>query len=104
MPWFLSNQYDLQLQTVGLEDAPLPPEVEVALYRVVQEALNNVAKHAVAKNVYVVLERRAGQVAVIIEDDGKGVDSDRVIDDGRGVGLIGIRERAGLRPAHLAWR
>ena len=83
-----------ELQTVGLEDAPLPPAVEVVLYRVIQEALNNVTKHAVAKNVYVVLERRAGQVAVIIEDDGKGVDSDRVIDDGRGVGLIGIRERA----------
>ena len=56
-----------------LPDARLPSEVETVLYRVVQEALTNVVKHARAQNVSVLLHARPGKVAVVIEDDGRGI-------------------------------
>ncbi len=77
----------------------LDPEVETNLYRIAQEALNNIYKHAKAKNVSLVLERRKDEVVMIVEDDGigfvPGAKRD-VSDPGRGLGLIGIRERAAL--------
>ena len=77
-----------------LPDARLPSEVETVLYRVVQEALTNVVKHARAQNVSVLLHARPGKVAVVIEDDGRGIAKG----DGRGdgIGLLGMRERVAL--------
>ncbi|MBC7910472.1 MAG: sensor histidine kinase, partial [Pyrinomonadaceae bacterium] len=87
----------VQLHASGMDKNRLTPEVETALYRIAQEALNNVAKHAAAKNVAVVLERRTDQVSLIIEDDGVGFDLQQVLGvDAEGVGLIGMRERAAL--------
>ncbi len=87
----------VQLHTSGMDKNRLTPEIETALYRIAQEALNNVAKHAEAKNVAVVLERRADQVSLIIEDDGVGFDLQQVLGaDDKGLGLIGMRERAAL--------
>jgi PAS domain S-box-containing protein len=83
-----------RLHTVGIERHRLPADIEVALYRVLQEALNNIVKHAGAKNVNVFLERRADDVSLIVEDDGKGFDADEVLSNGRGAGLFGMRERA----------
>ncbi len=75
----------------------LTPEIETVLYRIAQEALNNVAKHAEAKSVAVVLERRATQVSLIIEDDGVGFDLQQVLGaNDKGLGLVGLRERAAL--------
>lgn len=77
----------------------LAPEVEINLYRIAQEALNNIAKHARAKQVNVLLERRDHSLALIIEDDGHGFDTDEVSarrQTGRGLGLIGMSERAAL--------
>jgi signal transduction histidine kinase len=72
----------------------LSPELETVLYRVVQEALTNVVKHAAATTVSVVLTRRDGGVSVIVEDDGGGFAEDDV---GAGsLGLVGMRERLGL--------
>jgi signal transduction histidine kinase len=73
----------------------LAPDVESHLYRIVQEALNNVAKHAKAKHASVLLERRGEEVRLIIEDDGRGFDVDAVRSkrDG-GMGLAGMQERA----------
>lgn len=75
----------------------LGAEVESQLYRIVQEALNNVAKHAAATQVSVLLERREHEVVTIVEDDGKGFDfeSARRKKD-RGMGLISMEERAAL--------
>jgi signal transduction histidine kinase len=70
----------------------LSPEVETALYRIVQEALTNVAKHAEATHVSVVLTRRDGTMSALVEDDGRGIVAGR---DG-GLGLHGMRERVGL--------
>ncbi|HYZ20193.1 MAG TPA: GAF domain-containing sensor histidine kinase [Gaiellaceae bacterium] len=71
----------------------LPPEVETALYRITQEALTNVVKHARARRVSIVLTRRNGAVTAVIEDDGRGFEETR---DGEGLGLLGMRERLEL--------
>jgi signal transduction histidine kinase len=75
----------------ALGDRRLPSEVETTLYRVVQESLTNIVKHANAHNVSVSLARRGSTVAAVIEDDGAGFDERAVRDDG--VGLLGMRER-----------
>ena len=61
----------------------LPPQVETTLYRVVQEALTNVAKHAAAGRVSLILNRHADDVLVIVEDDGRGFDAERATDPSR---------------------
>jgi PAS domain S-box-containing protein len=76
----------------------LPPDLETNLYRIVQEALNNILKHANALNVSVLLEKQGERVVLIIEDDGIGFvpDVDRPKASGEGLGLIGMRERTAL--------
>jgi len=87
----------VELHASGMDKDRLTPEIETALYRIAQEALNNIAKHAQAAHVAIVLERRADQVSLIIEDDGVGFDLQQVFGaDDKGVGLIGMRERAAL--------
>jgi signal transduction histidine kinase len=83
--------------TVHLEarfDARLPGEVETALYRIVQEALTNIVKHARARQVSILLTRKDSAVAVVIEDDGRGFTPGDV--DDAGLGLLGMRERLTL--------
>ena len=84
----------------NLDATRLPPEVETALYRIVQEALTNVAKHAGASRVSVVVTRREGSVTAIVEDDGQGFGAT----GGRaeGLGLVGMKERVGLLDGRLA--
>jgi signal transduction histidine kinase len=72
----------------------LPGEIETALYRIVQESLTNVVKHARAGNVSIVLTRKPVSVSVVVEDDGVGFEPGR--ETGDGIGLIGMRERVGL--------
>ncbi|HEV2116903.1 MAG TPA: GAF domain-containing sensor histidine kinase [Terriglobales bacterium] len=68
------------------------PEAETAVYRVVQEALHNVAKHAQAKNVTVQVARESGVIKVLVEDDGIGF-LQKGVSRGRSFGLAGMRER-----------
>lgn len=76
-------------------DIRLAPEIEAAAYRIVQEALNNAARHANAATCQVHLERVDDRLRIAIEDDGVGFDPDEVRSRARkGLGLIGIRERA----------
>jgi len=79
----------------GATEERLPPVVETTLYRIVQEALNNAARHARATRVTVTLQREDGQVRCSIRDDGIGLPrgTDGTPQAGRGLGLIGIRER-----------
>lgn len=84
------------LHTSGLLDDRLPADTETALYRIAQEALTNVAKHAKAANVEVILERRTDSVLLIVEDDGVGFDPATTGSTGQGFGLLGMHERAGL--------
>ncbi|HEV2851179.1 MAG TPA: GAF domain-containing sensor histidine kinase [Thermoanaerobaculia bacterium] len=77
----------------GLKDERLPAAVETALYRVVQEAVTNVVRHAAATRIDVLVERRDGRVVVMVEDDGKGF-APATAGGADRLGLIGMRERA----------
>jgi signal transduction histidine kinase len=72
----------------------LPREVETAIYRIVQESLTNVVKHARAERVSVLVTRADGRIKAVIEDDGTGFDPSEI--DGGGIGLVGMRERIEL--------
>ena len=99
--WSERSGIAAELHTSGLLDDRLASEVETALYRIAQEALNNVAKHSRARRVEVILERRPDCVLLILEDDGVGFAG---ADDGgahQGYGLVGMRERAALVGATL---
>ena len=78
----------------ALPEKRLPPEIETALYRIVQESLTNVVKHARASHVSISLGRKRGAVTVVVEDDGVGFDPGRAREEG--LGLIGMRERVAL--------
>jgi signal transduction histidine kinase len=88
---------DVQLEP-QLGEERLPPAVETTLYRIVQEALTNIAKHAGARHVSVLLVRRGSLVAAIVEDDGNGFDPG---DPVAGIGLAGMRERVALVEGRL---
>jgi len=80
--------------TSGIDEPRMPKPVETSLYRIVQEATNNVAKHASAKNVSISVERRAGSVLGIIEDDGTGFDFEALQRrDTTRIGIAGMQER-----------
>jgi signal transduction histidine kinase len=84
----------------NLDETRLPPEVETALYRIAQEALTNVAKHAGAEHVSLVVTRRDGSVTVVVEDDGRGFGA--AGGESGGLGLVGMKERVGLLGGRLA--
>ena len=90
-----------ELHTSGLLDERLPRDVETTLYRIAQEALTNVAKHAKAKTVEVILERRADHVLLVVEDDGIGFETVPTEAPNQGFGLLGMHERAALVGATL---
>ena len=77
-----------------LGEGRLPSETETVLYRVVQEALTNIVKHAQAEHVSLVLQSKPGRVSAVIEDDGRGFSTEEERDGG--LGLVGMRERVAL--------
>ncbi|TAK20678.1 MAG: HAMP domain-containing protein [Chloroflexota bacterium] len=97
--WNLQTDF----QTVGVAGFRLISAAETAVYRTVQAALTNVAQHAGAQNVSVLLQRRDERLVVLVEDDGKGfdVDSVRAAPLEKRLGLAGMQERAALIGATL---
>ena len=85
-----------EFHTTGMDAERPAPEIETNLYRIAQEALNNTYKHARASRVDVLLERRNDHVVLIVEDDGVGFDPNDKEGADKGLGLLGMRERAGL--------
>jgi signal transduction histidine kinase len=83
----------VDFQVVGDEARRLPAEIETATYRIVQEALTNVIRHARARNASVVLNLAGDTVSAVVEDDGIGFDPARVDEAS---GILGMRERATL--------
>jgi len=83
----------------GVPAGMLSPEHETAIYRIVQEALTNIVKHAGAKRVSIVVAASGGSVRAVIEDDGSGFRVGSVREDA--LGLAGMRERAGLLGGRL---
>jgi len=89
---------------VEIEPVSLPAHVEAALYRIAQEALQNVVKHADASSVLVHLGGAGDGVRLVVSDDGRGFDPDATAagaEDRHSYGLVGMRERAELIGASL---
>ena len=95
-----SGRFDLYVDFVGnLRGRRLSAPVEITLYRVLQEAMTNIARHAHAQRISVVLEAGAGEVRLIVEDDGVGftqTKAEKPAAPAEGFGLLGIRERLAL--------
>jgi PAS domain S-box-containing protein len=94
--WSEHSDVEAHFDFVGdNEQTRLSPLVETNLYRITQEALNNVAKHSSATRVSILMHRQGNQIFIIIEDDGMGFDVSAPPDsaDGHGNGLKGMRER-----------
>ncbi len=101
--WYAETHLQPLGMRVSLEERGtprrLPSKTETALFRVVQEAINNIAKHSGARNVQLSFECYDGLVQIVVADDGIGFDvSDaaRSTDRQRGLGLVGMQERVGL--------
>ena len=88
--------------TVNENVGRLEPEVEIAVYRIVQEALHNVAKHAHAKSVSVNVTRELGSLRLVVEDDGVGVAEKSSNSRGHSFGLAGIKERVNSMRGEMA--
>lgn len=88
------QKVNVDLVILGLQQR-LPPAVEIALYRIVQECLTNIARHAQAATASIFIERRPQNVRLIIEDDGVGFDVAAAFQRDR-LGLYGMKERAQL--------
>ena len=97
--WSTRCRIDVDLEAGQYDPLGISSEIETTLYRIIQEALNNVAKHSGATRVALVLRRTADHVHAIIEDDGRGFDprvaSPSANGSGR-LGLLGIQERLGV--------
>jgi len=91
----VSARSGLHITVEGEEESRLPPAIEIALYRITQEALANVFKHARAKHVHIQIRRANQSIESSIRDDGIGFDAAAVQarKGDRGLGLLGIRER-----------
>lgn len=89
--------------TIGVDGLRLLPSTETVVYRIIQAALTNVAHHAGAEHVSVLFERRDGALVVVVEDDGRGFDLERVraAPLEQRLGLAGMEERAALVAATL---
>ncbi len=92
----LSSQgVNVSTEFEGMEQR-LPAEIELALFRITQEAISNIVRHSEAKNATIHLECNANKCVLHVEDDGKGFDVSKIksIDErGRGAGLFGMKER-----------
>ncbi|MCB0207802.1 MAG: GAF domain-containing protein [Anaerolineae bacterium] len=84
----------LHFETVGLDDRRLPTHVEINIYRIIQEALANIARHAQATHASVLIERRGASIITIAEDNGSGFNPDDAARTGSRLGLLSMRERA----------
>lgn len=94
---------EVEFTSTGLKER-LPAEMEIALYRIIQESLTNTARHANARNVRITLKETRDAVFATIADDGSGFDIKSLLkapDQERGLGLVGMRERALLLDGSL---
>jgi PAS domain S-box-containing protein len=97
--WSERTQIAADFHSNGLIKERLPPQVETTVYRIVQEALTNVLKHAQARNVSIIVEHRGNRVMAIIEDNGCGFDAEAMMNkpmSERRLGLLGMKERVSL--------
>ncbi|HEY2846209.1 MAG TPA: sensor histidine kinase, partial [Pyrinomonadaceae bacterium] len=96
-----STQYGIEAEFESslLGDLEMSRQVETNLYRITQEALNNVLRHADAKHVSVLIQQQRSHLVLIVEDDGRGFEQKN--GENHGLGLTGMRERAALLRGEL---
>jgi signal transduction histidine kinase len=97
--WSAQHGIEVDFEAGQYQPARISSEIETILYRIIQEALNNVAKHSGATRVALVLRRTVDHVEAIIEDNGQGFDPNMASQSGNGssrLGLLGIQERLEL--------
>jgi signal transduction histidine kinase len=94
--WSEHYGIEAEFHTSGLTGIRLRGDAETNLYRIAQEALNNVFKHSEATRIDLILERRDSNIMLVIEDNGKGFDPNEEMKHNKGLGLISMRERAAL--------
>jgi PAS domain S-box-containing protein len=90
-----AHGFVVDLHSTGPREPRLPEGVEIALYRMAQEALTNASKHASPKSVSILVHRTPSEVRLVVEDDGKGFDASETLSETQ-LGLVGMRERAHL--------
>jgi PAS domain S-box-containing protein len=86
-------------QKVTIEERDVPDSLKIVIYRVIQEAMNNCAKHSEANRIYLCLQKNGGNMELLLEDDGQGFDLRNALDTEstrRGFGLTSMRERTEL--------
>ena len=79
--------------SISVEDPEITPDRAIAVFRILQESLTNVARHADATRVSVDLSRTASRLVLRVSDDGRGIDDAELREEG-GLGILGMRERA----------
>ena len=99
--WASSSSVITALRCDDFDAGWLAPDVEAHVFRILQEALTNVAKHARAHHVTVVLERLSQGAHLLVEDDGHGFDVEQARTARAGLGLVGMRERVELLGGRL---
>lgn len=91
-----------KFEVIGLEDNQrLPLAAETNIYRIVQEALTNIVRHAEATHVDIVLKRSDDQLQIIVEDNGVGFNAEAIMKIGR-LGILGMRERVEILSGNLS--
>lgn len=99
------DQHGLQIEFLFFgQERRLDSTIEVALFRIIQESISNIKKHAQAKSAVVKMESLRDKVSIHIKDDGKGFDLEKVTADKcrEGYGLIGMKERVQLLEGEMA--
>ena len=96
-----SKKISINLQTDGLHK-PIPNHVEMVLYRVIQESVNNVIKHAAASNLDISINQEADGIDVMVEDNGKGFDT-AAVKQNDGIGLSNIKNRVQYLKGTVEW-
>jgi len=108
--WHLDRQSQTGILDIQFSADPLParlhPDVETACFRIVQEALTNIMRHAGAKHVRIELRRRDDEIELAVEDDGRGFDvaaAQQRASAGESLGLASMQERAALAGGRIEW-
>jgi signal transduction histidine kinase len=102
LEWYLNERVktcglSVAFEATDVTDWKVPPEIEVVLYRVAQEALTNISRYANASHATVKVENPANCLRLVVRDDGQGFDVDEVLGSSEhGLGLLGMKERVEL--------
>ena len=101
--WLIENSLEVAGINIDFkairQERRLPPELKIAIFRVVQEAINNILRHANARNVIVSFRFEKSAIRIGVKDDGTGFDVENAInskDRPRGLGIVGMKERIEL--------